>query len=155
MYWLCVCLFVRVLSDTTSTIAWLTHIKAGTTAILVVNRFDVRYHIIYVASTKQCNCTASKTATSHTWSKHTGWTANCDINQYIKLWAWYFEIISKWFMRFQHQAAHLERDTRRNTHSDLTNLHWLKCLYSFALQLHWEICYGIYEVFSVYDYTLN
>lgn len=55
-----------VLRDSASTIAWLTHIETGTTAVLVVNRFDVRYHIIYVPSAKQCNCTATKATASHT-----------------------------------------------------------------------------------------
>lgn len=40
---------VSVLCDSTSSIARMTHIEAGRTIMLAVNRFDVRYHIIYVA----------------------------------------------------------------------------------------------------------
>lgn len=38
-----------VLCDSASSIARMTHIEASRTIMLAVNRFDVRYHIIYVA----------------------------------------------------------------------------------------------------------
>ena len=42
----CLC---PVLCDSMGSIAWMTQIEASRTIMLAVNRFDVRYHIIYVA----------------------------------------------------------------------------------------------------------